>query len=158
MKKLKKLYKENRVFTILMAISLTCLLIIIVLVSFYLFSSTSKSKYGNRLDGINDVLIEENEQTELENKVSENAGVEEVKVNLHGKIIYFDIKVNNDIKPSDCKKQAEEIVTYFDDDYLNYYDIHFMFSKSNDEAKNFPILGYRKVGAKKVSFSYNAQD
>ena len=67
-KKLKQLYKENRVFTILMCISVTCLLLVIILFGYYLISSTSKSKYGTRLDGINDVKIDNKNKIEKKKK------------------------------------------------------------------------------------------
>ena len=156
MKKLKKLYKENRVFTILMGISILCMLILIILVSYYLISSTSKSKYGNRLDGINDIKISNSQKSEMENKVIEDAAVESATVNVHGKIIYFDIKVNDDVDAAKAKEISEKTIEYFDEEYLNYYDLHYMITKSNKDNKNFPMLGYKKAGAKKISYSHNS--
>lgn len=158
MKRLKKMYKENRVFTILMGICLLCMLILIILVSYYLISSTSKSKYGNRLDGINDVEINNSQKSELENKVIEDADVETAEVEVHGKIVYFDIKVNDDVSVAKGKEIANKTIKYFDDDYLNYYDLHYMIYKSNKDNKNYPILGYKKAGAKAISYSYNAKE
>lgn len=152
-KKLKQLYKENRVFTILMCISVTCLLLVVILFGYYLISSTSKSKYGTRLDGINDVKIDN--ENKLENSIQKMDGVDEATVNVHGKIVYLDIKVNDDTSMDSVKAIADESLKLFEDDYLNYYDFHFMVTKDNEEQKEFPALGYRKSGAKKVTWSHN---
>lgn len=152
-KKIKELYKENRVFTILMCISVTCLLLVIILFGYYLVSSTSKSKYGTRLDGINDVKIEN--KNKLENDIQKMDGVDEATVNVHGKIVYLDIKVKDDTGMDTVKTIADESLKLFEDDYLNYYDYHFMITKDATDQKEFPALGYRKASAKKVTWSHN---
>ena len=158
MKKLKQLYKENRVFTILMGISLLCFLIVITMFVVYLVSSTSKSKYGNRLDGISDVKIDKSQLTDLQNEVQEKGEVDTAKINVHGKIIYFTLTVNDDVSMATAKQVANDCFKLFEDDYLNYYDFHFILKKDTKDVKNFPALGYRKAGAKQISWSHNATD
>ena len=50
LKKFKEFYKRNRVYSILMLISLVCIVSILVGVIVYFIGQTSKDKYGNRLD------------------------------------------------------------------------------------------------------------
>ena len=51
-KKLKNFYKNNRIYSILMIISLFCLILMASGVVIYFVNQTVSSPYGNRLDGI----------------------------------------------------------------------------------------------------------
>ena len=56
MKKIKKIWNENRVLMVLAIIIIICL-IVIVCVSLTYFYGSSESEYGDRLDGIDKVKI-----------------------------------------------------------------------------------------------------
>ena len=66
MKKIKRFYKEHRVFTILMSIVIVCLILIItVLVQIFYFGN-GNDKYGERLEGIDNVKISESKEDDYE--------------------------------------------------------------------------------------------
>jgi hypothetical protein len=156
---LRKFYKENRVFVILMGIALICIAIILFMAIWYIASSSAKDVYGNRLDGISDVLIKDDKITEMESSISEMEKVEDVTINVHGKIVYFDVDFVNEATVDDAKNLAISCLDFFEEDYSNYYDIQFLFSKSNDEESetSFPMLGYRKAGKTNITWSNNAK-
>ncbi len=156
---MKKFYKENRVFVILMGIALVCIAIIITIFVVYLFNSTSKDKYGNRLDGIDDVKIEEEKITEMEDGVLEMDRVQEVTIDVEGKIVYFVIDFENDATLEETQNVAISCLEFFTEEYLNFYDIQFMITKSTleESTSEYPIIGYRKSGATGISWSNNAQ-
>ena len=58
-KKFKKFYKYNRIYCILMMISLFCFLLMGTGVIVYFVSQINTSKYGSRLNGIDDFNQEE---------------------------------------------------------------------------------------------------
>lgn len=161
---MKQFYKENRVFSILMLIVLGCIVLTIIMILWYLASSTSKSVYGNRLDGIGDVKIDSSMNKDLVSKVKEMDKISDAKVNVHGKIVYFDIVLTDDASVGDAKNTAIKCLELFEEDYLNFYDIQFLMtndkyqnnSEQSTEDNIFPILGYRKAGATTITWSHNA--
>ena len=58
--RLKRFYRNNRIYCILMGISFLCILMVVISLMIYFFSQTSSNKYGNRLDGIKDYDTKEN--------------------------------------------------------------------------------------------------
>ena len=66
MKGIKKFYQNNRVFVILMSIVLVCIVIMAICLISFFYGSKDSSVYGERLDGIDGVKIEESRISELE--------------------------------------------------------------------------------------------
>lgn len=156
---MKKFYKENRVFVILMGIALVCIAIILGMLASYIWRSNGGEKYGNRLDGIADVLIEDDFKSEMEEKILEKEKVEDVKINVHGKIVNFNIKFQKDASVAEAQSVAVGCLEFFEEDYLNYYDIQFIVTKSEYEESSsiFPMLGYRKAQATTITWSNNSK-
>lgn len=155
---MKKFYKENRVFVILMGVALVCIAIIIAIFSIYILNSTTEDKYGNRLDGISDVKITDEKKTEMEEALLEMAKVQDASVKIHGKIVNFIIDFENGATLEEIQNVAINSLQFFEEDYLNYYDLQFLMTKSDLEEStvNYPILGYRKAGATTITWSNNA--
>lgn len=157
---MKKFYKENRVFVILMGIALVCIAIIIGMMASYIVKSSTNDKYGNRLDGISDVEIADEKVTEMEEAILEMAKVQDTTINIHGKIVNFNIDFQNDATLEEIQNASISCFDFFEEDYLNYYDLQFIITKSDYEESDgtFPILGYRKAGATTITWSNNASN
>ena len=65
LKKIKAFYKNNRVYSILMVISVICILSIVIGVILYFIGQTNKDKYGNRLEGIENVVFKDEEKNTI---------------------------------------------------------------------------------------------
>lgn len=155
---MKKFYKENRVFVILMGVALICIAIIVAMLAGYVVKSTTGNKYGNRLDGIGDVRIDDDKQADMEAKVLDMPKVSDVKINLHGKTVNFNIAFQDDTSITEAQAIAPECLKLFEEDYLNYYDIQFIMTKSSEESiREFPAFGYRKAQSTAISWSVNTQ-
>lgn len=155
---MKKFYKENRVFVILMGIALVCIAIIVALLAGYVLRSTTGDKYGNRLDGIKDVIIEDEKKDDMESKILEMAKVQDVVINIHGKIINFNVEFQDDTTVAEAQNVAVNCLSFFEEDYLNYYELQFLFKKSDDNSEvAFPMLGYRKAQSSTISWSNNTK-
>lgn len=156
---MKKFYKENRVFVILMGIALVCIAIIIALFASYVVKSSTNDKYGTRLNGIEDVKIEDDKIGEMEGKILEMTKVSDVKINVHGKIVYFTIDFQNDATIEEVKNAAINCLEFFEEDYLNYYALQFLITKNSLEESDtkFPMIGYRNAGAATITWSNNAK-
>ena len=161
---MKKFYKENRVFSILMLIVAVCICIIMLFFLIYIFTSSRKSVYGNRLDGIGDVVISEKMSKSMVSDIKNMDKVNDAKVNIHGKIIYFDINFNDDASVDDAKNVSIKCLSLLEDKYVKFYDIQFIITnnkfketKKGESSDNvFPIMGYKKHDAQVITWSHNA--
>lgn len=157
---MKKFYKENRVFVILMGVALVCLAIILALVTSYILNSSSKDPYGNRLDGMKDIKIKEKEVSTMESKILEKAKVQDASIELHGKRVSFIIDLENDATVEEAQNIAVSCLELLKEDYLNFYELHFSMTKSKleESTKLFPMLGSKKAGTATISWSNNIKD
>ena len=112
LKKFKEFYKRNRVYSILMLISLVCIVSILVGVIVYFIGQTSKDKYGNRLDGIENVQIADEEVSKLVKEMEEIKDIKSVKYNLQGRLIYIIMEVANDTALEVSKGYANKTLSY----------------------------------------------
>lgn len=150
MKKLKKFYKNNRIYCILMGISLFCLALIAMLFVVYFVNQTKNDTYGNRLNGIESMEISDSEKDEIVNVIKESDKVDKATVNIKGKIIYVNVYLldgNRDLANS----IAVKVLNTLNEEKKDFYDINFSFNKDDDEA--FPFMGYKKSDAAIISWS-----
>ena len=144
MKKIKEFYKNNRVFVILMAVACFCLAIILVLVGYYFIDQTKGNFYGDRLNGIETVEINDAKISELEKAINENEIVQKTSIRILGKIIYINVYLK-DGKASDAKNVAIKSLDLFSEDEKAFYDISYIFAKPDEKENSiFPIMGYKK--------------
>ena len=97
MKGLKGFYKNNRVYVILMVVSIICILSVLIGVIVYFVGQSSKDPYGSRLEGIEAVKLSDDRLTEIENVVKENESVSKVNTNIQGKIIYIVVTLSDGV-------------------------------------------------------------
>ncbi len=153
MKGLKGFYKDNRVYVILMIVSIVCILSIIIGVSVYFLGQSGKSNYGNRLEGIEAVKLSDDRLTEIEDVVKENTLVNKVNVNLKGKIIYIVVTLNSGV-PTDAENISIKALEKLSDKEKEFYDIQFIFDSLSTEEENvFPIMGYKNANNATISWT-----
>ena len=157
LKKFKELYKRNRVYSILMLISLVCIVSILVGVIVYFIGQTSKDKYGNRLDGIESVQIKKDKISEIENKITENELVSSTNIDIRGKLIYVDIVLKTG-KHTDSEAIAQASLELFTKEEKEFYDIQYIVENSDKEiTENFPVMGYIKAGNSVIKWTNYVQ-
>ena len=87
MKKIGKFLKEHRIFTMLMAIVIVCfVLIMTVLINVFGGFGDDSNKYGNRLEGIENVEISQKKQDDFESNIANNEKVKSVDILIQGKM------------------------------------------------------------------------
>ena len=157
LKKFKEFYKRNRVYSILMLISLVCIVSILVGVIVYFIGQTSKDKYGNRLDGIESVQIKKDKISEIENKITENELVSSTNIDIRGKLIYVDIVLKTG-KHTDSEAIAQASLELFTKEEKEFYDIQYIVENSDKEiTENFPVMGCIKAGNSVIKWTNYVQ-
>ena len=118
MKKIKRFYREHRVFTILMAVVIVCFILIGTLL-FQCFYSGGSDKYGDRLEDISKYEIKKEKMEEIETKIITDDKVKTADVFRTGKIIYAIIEFEPATELMEAQniniaKNIEEIIIFFD--------------------------------------------
>ena len=155
-KKIKKFYRNNRIYCILMIISLLCILIMGTCVVIYFVNQLSTSAYGNRLEDIDDHELTDSLKA-LEDFYKEQQGVLEANVRLQGKIIYVTAHVEESIKNEEIQNMATSSLERIDEDNRSYYDMQFIFTRDNLNA----YMGSKNSSKTVISwanFSYDTEE
>ena len=126
---------------LVMFIALIFILLICLLLMKSIFFPGNVSKYGNRLDGIEEVLITNEQVQKLTNEMNEIKDIKSIKYDLKGRLVYIIIEVSNETAIEVSKGYANKILSYFDDNQKEYYDFQVMIKSDSKESEVYPIIG-----------------
>lgn len=129
-KKIRKFYKENRIYCILMLVSIFCFILMGSAVVIYFVHQATSNPYGDRLNEIEEHNASK-EIKELEKFYKENDKVEKVSVRLQGKIIYINVTVNDAMTNEKIQNLATTSLEKLTEDQLSYYDIQYIFNRKS---------------------------
>lgn len=146
---MKKLWKSNRVVFVLVIILIVCF-IAICSVALTFFYSKDTNEYGNRLNGIEKHSISSELKSNYKETLLANESVKSVEFNTKGRIIYVNIKFDENISLDNAKKLVEDNLSLFSEDILSYYDLQFILS-----SDNFTIMASKNVASEKISWNNN---
>lgn len=140
MKKIFKWIKKNTgLFIVLL---LTFVLLVFIMVIFVkLLMGNSADKYGNRLDGIEEVEIDNDTYDGVKEEVMDTELAEEVSVRLQGKIVYTTIVLKSDTGTSKAKELASNTLDNYTEEELSFYDFSFFLKWENEEEGDTVITG-----------------
>ncbi len=139
LEKIKNWIKNNKGFTIIILLALV-LIIILTIIFISLLKNNSSSKYGNRLDGIEDVKITKDTYDGVKEEIMATELAEEATVRLQGRIVYTTIVLKGDTGIDKAKEIASNTLDNYTEEELNYYDFSY-FLKWNKEEGMTVITG-----------------
>ena len=122
----------------------------------YIFFSVflgNNGKYGNRLNGIEDVKISRKELASVEKWVKDTKTVEDVSIRIVGKIVYVDITFNKDADKNGAMNLAGSTLEKFDADEKEFYDFEYILSQNKENG--FNITGTKSPKLDKISWIKN---
>lgn len=129
--------KKNK---ILVAI-LTLVFIVIIISAIYIYLyQTNSNKYGNRLNGIENVLISNNKITNIKDKLLSNNNCNTVSYKLDGKIIKFFIDVTPETDELSLESMFNSILDGFSDSEKAFYDFEIFVTST---SKSYPVIAYK---------------
>lgn len=153
---MKKYLKENKTLFILMIVAIVCIIVSILLLFKYFYFGNGGTKYGDRLDGIENVEIKSDKQNEVISKIESNDIVESAKMTITGKRIDIKIIFTNKATLTDAEGVALKSLESFSDEEKNYYDIEFTLKQNADEkAEGFLIMGAKNVNGSNLVWNNN---
>lgn len=146
-----KKIRNNKVLLVLLGILLVCIIAIGILFYKFFYAGAGGSKYGNRLNDIENYPLSSNLQDEIKSLYSDNSKVGTIKVNTEGRVIYIDIDFKETLKVSEAESLAEKALEKIGENNLTYYDVHFILTYSGEEEnENFPVFGAKSSNSLKV--------
>jgi len=149
MKKIWKFIVDNRIYIVLVLFVLFCGFVFVTMKA-YLDPEDELAVYGNRLEGIEKVIITDTKKNEVVDFIKEDENVTDASITIQGKIINISIKSGNKKNTIDkMKEKGIEIIKKFSDDEIAFYD--FQFFIKNEEA-NYNLIGYKNKKKDDISW------
>ena len=128
---------SHKIVTIIIIIFLV---IIGIMIKNFFFPDDAEAYYGTRLEGISKVKIDDKKQKELKGEFKDSS--KSVNVRIQGRIIYVDVKLNDDVSRDTAKELSNKTLEKLSEDEKAYYDIQFMINNESNKDQ-FPIIGYK---------------
>lgn len=147
MESIKNFFKNHKTLVIVLAVILILLIVLLILI-YKMFFGYRNDKYGSRLDPIKNLEISNYTEKKLVDELSKLDHVQKVKYESEGRLINVIFTVDKELEKDTAKEYGDKVLEYFSDEEKDAYDIQiFMTSNedSNDEDKQYPIIGYRKA-------------
>lgn len=134
---------------------LTFIVFVVMLVIFLKMTINTSGRYGNRLEGIEDVEISTDTLADISLGLEEKDEVSKAKLRIQGKIIYINISFVESVKLEKGKEIAEGVLSEFDEDELEFYDFSFVIEQisEDDEEETWVGVGSKNTIDSKVSWA-----
>ena len=130
--------KTNKIKLIIIIVAIVFILALIVLLGLFILQD-NKNPYGDRCDERINYEISNKQIKKVKNKFKE---IEEVKdIDVYTKLCTIKIIVNlkNDVELDIIKTKAEEALTLFSEEELNFYDFALYVTSDNKDSEIYPI-------------------
>lgn len=139
-----EIIKKNK-YTVLFIV----LFIVLVIVGYQAYSilvpNENRAVYGDRLDGIDEVMITSDQMTSINNEIKTNTFVTDCVSDLKGKILYVTVTVTDDTSVDSIRSFPDVVLSKLDDAQKAYFDVQVIFTKPYTE-----LLPQLEAAQKKV--------
>ena len=143
--------KQNKFTTIVF-----CIFLGLFLIGWLLFGlvmpKNGEPVYGNRLEGIEEVKVTEEQTADLVKELKSKDYVANASIHISGRIINVIVDTKEGTKTSTAKTLGKVVLKAFDKDQLKFYDIQLFLNNENDNAKGYPLIGYKNSTDKDFVF------
>lgn len=146
--------KKNKKVVMLIGI-IVAILLVLLLIKLLIFPSLGKNLYGNRLDGIDEVRINQDSITKLKDDLKATGKIESVTYHLEGRMINFIIDFKTDVGIDEAKGLALKTLEGITKSQKEYYDIQVILTKTGNSENGFPSFGYKNKTRDTYSWSNN---
>ena len=137
--------KRNK-YTVLFIV----LFIILVIVGYQTYSilvpNEKKAVYGDRLDGIEEVMITSDQMSSINSEIKSNTFVTDCVSDLKGKILYVMVTVTDDTAVDSVRTFPDVALSKLDDAQKSYFDVQVIITKAYTE-----LLPQLEAAKQKVS-------
>ncbi len=155
---MKELIQKHKRLAIAIGISLVLLLIIFIFFMMLLIGGSS-NKYGNRLDGIEEVEISNDELDTIAIEMKEKEGVKDASVRIQGKIINVILTFNSDIDSAKAKEVATSALESFSEEQLDFYNVQYFLTRESKGEEDTPyvVTGNKHPSLDEIGWTNNGE-
>lgn len=152
-----ELIKRHKGLAIVGSLALILLIIIFIICGRMLYSS-GNTEYGDRLNGL--IKIDKEVTNKVLKEIGELEEVEKITTRTQGKIIYTTITFKENVSKDKAKEIASQVLTYYDEEIVNYYDFEFLLTQNievaeGEEDPSYTIAGTKHPDLEKISWTKN---
>lgn len=144
----RKNKQDNIILLVLLGVLVVCFIAICLLFYKYFYAGTSETKYGDRLDGIENYVLSSTLEDDVKKIYTNDKSVGEISVKTQGKIIYINIGFVESVKVADAQTLAVKALDAIGEENLNYYEVQYILTCTDDE--NYPVFGSKNANSSKV--------
>ena len=145
--------KRNKLLTVLIILVFLVIIFGVVALKVLIFPNYATDKYGDRLNGIENVQLSDTKFDEIKNTDTVE-GFNVDKVELSGKIVNIYVNVTGDIDKGVSKENANKLLSNFNDEELKYYDIQIFII---GESEIYPMIGYKNKISEGLRWNYEGE-
>lgn len=155
---MKELIQNHKRLAIAIGVSLVLLLIILVFFIMLLVGGSS-NKYGNRLDGIEEVEISNDELDTIAIEMKEKDGVSDASIRIQGKIINVILTFNSDIDSKKAKEIATSTLESFSEEQLDFYNVQYFLTRESKGEDDTPyvVTGNKHPSLDEIGWTNNGE-
>lgn len=150
-KKLKNFVLKNKLLSVLLFLLILIIILCLVAIKVLIFPSYKVSKYGNRLDGIENIKLTESRVNEIKDKFEAVDGFTIDRFRLSGKIVNVYIKADDKISVDKVKSSCMKLISGFSEDELKFYDFQVFVTGSSEK---YPMIGYKNKNSEGMDWNY----
>lgn len=151
MKRIKKLWENNKIVIVLCTILVICFACICFVALTYFFGG-SDSTYGSRLNGIEDYEITSKDEEKIISSIKESEEVDNVTMSINGKVIYINIYFESEVTLSVAQTLAGESLEFIGEDNQTFYDINYSIT-----GDDYILMGYKNTENTKIEWNNNLE-
>lgn len=150
--KIKRFIKKYKKQVTIGAAILIAIIVFLILFKSLFYSSSEKSVYGVRIRGIKENEFTNTDKKDFNAKVSDIAGVKDIKTEVKGRLIKVFVTFNEEVNTDDIKLKFNEMSGFISDNVKGYYDITFYAIQNKDEEVKYSVIGYKHKSKAEISF------
>lgn len=142
-KKLKKILiwiKKNKLISMLIILILLFIILGLVAIKVLIFPSFDVNEYGNRLEGIENVKLDDNRFNTLKDSIELPENVSFKNIYVSGRIVNIFINVGSDNDINNIKQLCDNFVNSFSEEEIAFYDFQVFLTGDGDK---YPMIGYK---------------
>lgn len=132
-KRMRKFYKNNRIYCILMIVSVLCIVALGTALVLYFVNQATSDPYGNRLENLDTKGIKE-VMKNCDKFLEDNEIVKEADVFRQGAVIYIYVDVDKKVSVEDMQNLGTSSLEQFSDEQKKQYELQFTFTREDSVA------------------------
>lgn len=129
--------KKNKILLLTLSVLFILLLLIVIYICSY---KNNSNKYGNRLNGIENVIINNNTVENVKQTILNNDNCKNVSYKLDGRLVKIFIEVKPDMDELSLESLFNSILDKFSKEEKAFYDFEIFVTS---ESGSYPLIAYK---------------